>query len=92
MFVIRIFLCQMIQDVFSDCNKIEVSFAVISLPLFDFLKMVWCSLLSLISSRQPNNIHLNHACSSPNYFSQADGVTELNLDLKKKPLIKSEKG
>ena len=59
MFVIRIFLCQMIKDVFSDCNKIEVSFAVISLPLFDFLKMV-CSLLSLISSRQPNNIHLNH--------------------------------
>ena len=60
MFVICIFLCQMIKDVFSDCNKIEVSFAVISLPLFDFLKMVWCSLLSLIFSRQPNNIHLNH--------------------------------
>lgn len=38
MFVICIFLCQMIKDVFSDCNKIEVSFAVISLPLFDFLK------------------------------------------------------
>ena len=38
MFVIRMFLCQMIKDVFSDCNKIEVSFAVISLPLFDFWK------------------------------------------------------
>ena len=36
MFVIRMFLCPMIKDVFSDCNKIEVSFAVISLPLFDF--------------------------------------------------------
>ena len=60
MFVIRMFLCQMIKDVFRDCNKIEVSFAVISLPLFDFLKMVWCSRLSLISSRQPNNIHFNH--------------------------------
>lgn len=49
MFVIRMFLCQMIKDVFSDCNKIEV-----------FFKMIWCSLLSHIFSTTATNIHLNH--------------------------------
>jgi len=51
--------------------------------------MVWCSLLSLISSRQPNNIHFNHVPVQISFLRLLVSPSEILI--LKNPLSKAKK-